>query len=321
MTEWRSEHVDDQQRDDMNLTDKESRRESLVALSPPPQLSLSASYAWCERVARREAGNFYHAFRLLPATQRRAMCALYAFMRVADDLTDGPEAVADKTLALASWRQQLDAALAGIYPHPLHAAFHHAVVSYRIPRRYLEDVLDGVGTDLDTDRYDTFADLYRYCYRVASAVGLACIHIWGFTDERALTYAESAGIALQLTNILRDLGEDAARGRVYLPREDLERFGYRIDDLEQGRRDERFRQLMRFQVERARSYYQAAEPLTDLLAPAGRAVFLVMLRTYRGLLETIEKRDYDVFSRRVGLSRLRKLWLAVQVLPLRWGWR
>ena len=279
------------------------------------------SYAWCERLARRQAGNFYHAFRLLPAAQCRAMCALYAFMRVADDLTDGPEAVADKRLALANWRRQLDETLLGSYSHPLHPAFHHTVEHYRIPRRYLDDVLDGVGMDLDTDRYETFADLYRYCYRVASAVGLACIHIWGFREERARGYAEAAGIALQLTNILRDLAEDAGRGRVYLPREDLERFGYRAADLERGQRDERFRALMRFQVECARGYYESAMPLADLLNPAGRAVFLVMLRTYRGLLDAIAQRDYDVFSSRVRLSRLRKLWLAAQVLPLRWGWK
>jgi 15-cis-phytoene synthase len=279
------------------------------------------SYAWCERLARRQAGNFYHAFRLLPAAQRRAMCALYAFMRIADDLTDGSETVAEKRLALANWRRQLDDTLNGVYSHPLHPAFHHTIERYGIPRRYLDDVLDGVGMDLDTDRYNTFADLYRYCYRVASAVGLACIHIWGFREEQAKGYAEAAGIALQLTNILRDLGEDAGRGRVYLPSEDLERFGYRAADLERGQRDERFRALMCFQVERARSYYESALPLADLLDPAGRAVFLVMLRTYRGLLEAIAERDYDVFSSRVRLSRLRKLWLAAQVLPLRWGWR
>jgi phytoene synthase len=244
------------------------------------------------------------------------MCALYAFMRVADDLTDGPQAMAEKRLALADWRQQLEGALAGVYQHPLHAAFHHTVEKYAIPRRYLEDVLDGVGMDLDTDRYDTFGDLYRYCYRVASAVGLACIHIWGFRDERALTYAESAGIALQLTNILRDLAEDAARGRIYVPREDLDKFGYSAEDLEHGRYDERFRLLMRFQVERARGYYESAAPLAELLDPAGRAVFLVMLRTYRELLEAIAQRDYDVFKVRVCLSRLRKTWLATQVLPL-----
>ncbi|MHB1423498.1 MAG: phytoene/squalene synthase family protein [Gemmataceae bacterium] len=289
-------------------------------VSPKP-VSLSASHAWCERLARQQAGNFYHAFRLLSAPPRRAMCALYAFLRVADDLTDGGESVAEKRLALAEWRRQLDAALAGIYYHPLHPAFHHSVEQYGIPRRYLDDVLDGVAMDLDTDRYATFDDLYCYCYRVASAVGLACIHIWGFRDHRAISFAESAGIALQLTNILRDLGEDAARGRVYLPLEDLERFGYRVEDLAQGKRDERFRALMRFQVERARGYYESAAPLAELLDPAGRAVFLVMLRTYRGLLEAIVKRDYDVFSSRIRLSRLWKLWLAARVLPLRWGWR
>jgi phytoene synthase len=249
------------------------------------------------------------------------MCALYAFMRVSDDLTDGTQALAEKRLALAEWRQQFDAALAGEYSHPLHPAFHHTVEHYGIPRRYLEEVLDGVGMDLDADRYDTFADLYCYCYRVASVVGLACIHIWGFRDERAISYAESAGIALQLTNILRDLGEDAARGRVYLPREDLERFGYSVADLVQGRYDERFRALMRFQVDRARGYYESAAPLAEFLDSAGRAVFLVMLRTYRRLLEAIVRRDYDVFNGRIRLSRWRKLWLAAQVLPLCWGWR
>lgn len=297
------------------------RREGVVALSPYHVVTLSSSYAWCERLARQQAGNFYHAFRLLPTDQRRAMCALYAFMRVADDLTDGTQAIAEKRLALAEWRRQFEAALEGVYSHPLHPAFHHTVEHYGIPRRYLEDVLDGVGMDLDTDRYDTFADLYGYCYRVASAVGLACIHIWGFRDERAIAYAEAAGIALQLTNILRDLGEDAARGRVYLPREDLDRFGYSIGDLEKGSSDERFRALMRFQVERARGYYESAAPLADLLDPCGRAVFLVMLRTYRGLLEAIVRRDYNVFNSRIRLSRWRKMWLAAQVLPLRWGWR
>jgi squalene synthase HpnC/squalene synthase HpnD len=292
---------------------------SLTVAAPMP--TCWQSYAWCERLARRQAGNFYHAFRLLPAAKRRAMCALYAFLRVADDLSDGPETVAEKRLALANWRQRFDEMLTGVYHHPLHPAFHHTIVQYGIPRRYLEEVLDGVGMDLDIAHYDTFTDLYKYCYRVASAVGLACIHIWGFSDAQALQYAESAGIALQLTNILRDLREDAERGRVYLPREELKRFGYGVEDLEQGRRDERFRSLMCFQVERARRYYEAALPLGDLLDPAGRAVFLVMLRTYRGLLETLERRDYDVFASRVGLSRWRKLWLAAKVLPLRWGWK
>ncbi len=288
--------------------------------SRPNKTTLSESHAYCERLARKQAGNFYHAFRLLPTAKRRAMCALYAFLRVADDLSDGPEDVAEKRRKLAEWRHRFEEMLNGVYHHPLHPALHRAIVDYGIPRRYLDEALDGVCTDLDVTCYDTFTDLYKYCYCVASAVGLSCIHIWGFRGDKATEYAESAGIALQLTNILRDLAEDAGRGRVYLPREDLDRFGYRVEDLQRGRRDDRFRALMRFQVERARRYYDAALPLGELLDPSGRAVYRVILRTYRGLLDAIEKCDYDVFGQRVRLSQGRKLWLALQALPLRCGW-
>jgi phytoene synthase len=282
--------------------------------------ALLRSYTYCERLARRQAGNFYHAFCVLPLHQRRAMCALYAFMRISDDLTDGPGEPATKRVGLDAWRRQLDEALAGRYSHALHPAFHHTVLMAAIPRPYLVAVLDGVGMDLEPVHYETFADLYGYCYRVASAVGLACIHIWGFTDERAVKYAEAAGIAFQLTNILRDLGEDAARGRVYLPGEDLRRFGYSAEALRRGDHGEPFRALMRFEAERARGYYEAAGPLSGLLRPPGRAVFLVMTRTYRALLEAIVRSDYDVFRRRVRVSGWRKLWLAAQALPVRWGW-
>jgi phytoene synthase len=282
--------------------------------------ALSRSYAYCERLARREAGNFYHAFRVLPNAQRRAMCALYAFLRVSDDLADGPGEPAARRALLDDWRRRFERVLAGEYSHRLHPAFHDAVRRHGIPRVYLDAVLDGVAMDLDCVRYPRFDDLYRYCYRVASAVGLACIHIWGFTDERAEAYAEKAGIAFQLTNILRDLGEDAARGRVYLPAEDLKRFGYAEDRLRRGERDAPFQGLMRFQVERARGYYEAARPLERLLPPPGRAVFLVLSRTYRGLLDAIERRDYDVFSSRVRVPGWRKVGLALRALPVRWGW-
>jgi 15-cis-phytoene synthase len=282
--------------------------------------ALARSYAYCERLTRREAGNFYNAFRVLPATQRQAMCALYAFMRVTDDVSDGPGLAADKQVPLAAWRAAFERALAGAFMHPLHPAFHDTVQRYAIPREYLEAVLDGVAMDVTAVAYNTFDDLKLYCYRVASAVGLACLHIWGFTDERALAYAEKAGLAFQLTNILRDLGEDAARGRVYLPREELERFGYDSAALRRGERDDRFRALMHFQVERARAYYASAWPLAPLLHPPGRAVFLAMARTYRALLDAIERRNYDVFSRRVSVSKWYKLFLALQVLPVRYGW-
>jgi phytoene synthase len=281
--------------------------------------ALSRSFTYCEGVARRQAGNFYHAFRLLPAEQRRGLCALYAFLRVADDIADSPGPACAKSSPLAAWRLQLRDALGGTYRHALHPALHYTVARFGVPPRHLEQVLDGVAMDLGTCRYETFDDLYQYCYRVASAVGLACIHVWGFTGARAAEYAEAAGIALQLTNILRDLGEDAARGRVYLPCEDLRRFGYPPEGLAQGRRDATFRALMGFEVERARSYYARAESLSPLLRPAGRAVFLVMLRTYRGLLEAIAARDYDVFGSRVCLPGWKKLWLAARSLPIRWG--
>lgn len=281
--------------------------------------ALSRSYAYCERLARREAGNFYHAFRVLPGPQRRAMCALYAFLRISDDLSDGADPIPEKRARLRTWRQQFEAALAGDYRHPLHAAFHDSLLRHGIPCGYLTAVLDGVEMDLDTTRYATFADLYPYCYRVAAAVGLACIHVWGFTDEKAKTHAESAGIAFQLTNILRDLGEDAARGRVYLPREDLDRFGYDVDSLRAGTCDDGFRALMHFQVERARHYYEGAWPLARLLTAPGRAIFQVMMQTYQGLLDQIERRGYDVFHGRITLSPWRKLGFAVQALPVRFG--
>jgi phytoene synthase len=280
---------------------------------------LARSYTFCQRLARREAGNFYHAFRVLPGPQQRAMCALYAFMRIADDLTDGSEPPEEKQAALSIWRRQFREAMAGQYHHALHAAFHHTMDSYAIPCEYLEAVLDGVEMDLFQTCYATFPELYRYCYRVASAVGLACIHIWGFSDERAKLYAESAGIAFQLTNILRDLPEDAGRGRVYLPGEDLQRFGYGWDDLRHHVRNDAFRDLMEFEVARARHYYQEGRALSRLLPSAGRAVFQVMMRTYEGLLDAIVEREYDVFSSRVSLSRWHKLRLVVQAMPARWG--
>ncbi|MBL8793019.1 MAG: phytoene/squalene synthase family protein [Planctomycetia bacterium] len=285
-----------------------------------PRGALARSYAYCERLARREAGNFYHAFRLLPAHQRRAMCALYAFLRIADDLADGTGASAAKRVALDAWEAALDAALAGCFNHRLHPALRDTVVTYRIPRDYLVAVLDGVRLDLEPVAFATFDDLYPYCYRVASAVGLACIHIWGFRDPQAKVHAEQAGIAFQLTNILRDLAEDAARGRVYLPRMDLERFGYSEQELRQGARNEQFRALMRFEAERAHRYYRDAEALLPLLPAHGRAVFQVMLHTYRGLLLEIERRDFDVFSGRVSLGRWRKLALVLAALPTRCGW-
>jgi phytoene synthase len=247
------------------------------------------------------------------------MCALYAFMRVADDLADEAGAREAKRASLEEWRRQLADCTRGVNRHPLHPALHATMNRYGVAREHLDAVLDGVAMDLDTDRYETFADLYRYCYRVASAVGLSCVRVWGVNHAEADRLAEAAGLAFQLTNILRDLGEDGARGRVYLPQEDLRRFGYAEADLRAGVRNQSFRELMQFQATRAYAFYDQAAPLAPRLPPAGRAVFQMMVRTYRGLLDTIVRRDFDVFSERVRLSRLQKLWLAASALPVRWG--
>ncbi len=277
------------------------------------------SYRYCEQIARTKAANFYPAFRLLPGVQYRGMCALYAFLRIADDLSDEAGAVESKRQSLNVYRQQLDLALRGEYHHPLYPAFADTVHTHGIPPAYLHAAIDGVAMDLDVSGYDTFDDLYLYCYRVASVVGLSCIHIWGAYGAEAKQFAESAGIAFQLTNILRDLAEDAGRGRIYLPREDLARFGYTEEAMKRGERGPAFEALMRYEAGRARAYYDAAWPLVRLLDPPGRAVFLVMLRTYRGLLERIIAGGFDVFSHRVRVSRWFKLWQVLRALPVRWG--
>ena len=278
------------------------------------------SYALCERISKREAKNFYLAFRILPRDQRRAMCALYAFLRLTDDLADEPGPIADKTNDLLGWRQSLQKALQGKYDHPIFPALHHSVDKFAIPGNYLFAAIDGVEMDLHPVHYQTFDELYNYCYHVASVVGLCCIHIWGFANENALHYAEKAGIAFQLTNILRDLSEDAGRGRVYLPKEEFDRFRCGDADLLQGQCPDSFRDFMQFQVGRARQYYEEAMPLLPLLDTNGRAVFLTLAQTYRSLLDSMEKRNYDVFSSRVSLSKWHKIFLALRYMPVRWGW-
>lgn len=290
-----------------------------LPLLSDPQCRVSVSYHYCEQIARRCAANFYHAFRLLPAKQRSSMCALYAFLRISDDLADEPGEPTVIRASLQQWRLDFEDAMKGIYRHPLHPALHDTVEQHQIPVQYLREALDGVEMDGEINRYDTFDDLYQYCYRVASVVGLSCIHIWGFNDSRALELAESAGIAFQLTNILRDLREDIERDRIYLPSEDFERFGYTEQDLRQRRRTPEFEQFMQFQVERAHDFYRRSESLKDYLSRPGKAVFLVMHRTYRGLLSAIEKNRYNVFDSRIRLSRWKKLWLVLQILPVRWG--
>lgn len=282
----------------------------------PTTISLDESYAFCKSLAKRAARNFYVSFLALPADRFRAMCVLYAFMRLSDDLGDridvpGPQRSQD----LTEWRQHLNEALQGArVDHPVYPALVDTVERYGIPHEYLFAAVDGVCMDVDFTGFETFEDLAGYCYHVAGAVGLCCIHIWGYHDSRAVDCAIDCGLAFQLTNILRDLSEDACMGRVYLPQEDLRRFGYTAEDIAAHCQDERFVDLMRFQVARAESYYRNAEDLFAYIDPVGKPMLRAMLRVYGGILEEIARRDYDVFSRRVTLPAWRKMIIAADAL-------
>ena len=282
--------------------------------------SVAASYDHCRHIARATARNFYYSFLTLPREKRQAMCALYAFMRVTDDLGDSDEPQALRAAQLKQWRASLlQACETDECDHPVLPALADTVDRYNLPVQYLLDVITGVEMDLQPVAYETFDSLARYCYHVAGAVGLSCIHLWGFHDERAIAAAIDCGTAFQLTNIVRDVHEDAVRGRIYLPREDLDRFHVTAAELAthdpgRDRRDERLRQLLQFEVSRAREYYARAAALFAYLDRPGRPILETMLRIYGGLLDEIERRDYDVFTRRVELTRWRKIRILVQTI-------
>jgi len=279
---------------------------------------LEASYRHCDTVAKRQARNFYYGFRLLPRPRRLALSAMYAFFRACDDIADGPGTVEEKDAALRSWRSTMDAALGDDPDEALRSsevfpAFRDAVKRYAIPAKCFHDLLDGARMDLDTFTYETFDDLYRYCYRVASTVGLVCVHVFGFDGaDDSLKMAEWCGIGFQLTNIMRDIEEDATLGRIYLPQEDLRGFGVSSDDLRRGVCDERFVSLMRFQAERAREFYARSAGLTARLSPESRGAFEAMVGIYRGLLEKIVREEFRVFGRRVSLSKSHKIGLLLK---------
>ncbi len=283
---------------------------------------LVASYAHCAAVARRKARNFYPSFLLLPADRRQSMCALYAFMRETDDIADEPGEPVAKRAAIEDWRNALKDALQGrVGTWPGWPALADTVARLEIPARYLDEVIDGVAMDVEPLRFATFDDLYGYCYRVASAVGLCCLHIWGFRSEegRAESLAEACGVALQLTNILRDVREDAENGRVYLPQDDLTRFSVGLDDLTATRLNDRVRQLLAFEAARAYDYYARAQPLAGLVDPVGRPVLLGIVGVYRALLQEIERRGFDVLSGRVSVPRWRKAAIMVKAFTSRFA--
>lgn len=274
--------------------------------------AVEQSFAYCRQVARSRAKNFYYSFLLLSPQQRRAMCAIYAFMRYCDDLSDEPGANA---AAMDAWRAEMEEALEGRFSgHPVWPAFHYTVRRFGMPRQYFRDMIDGVASDLVPRHIETFDELYRYCYQVASVVGLTTVHIFGYDTPSALPLAEKCGVAFQLTNILRDIREDAERDRIYLPAEDLRRFGVSEDDLRAGNRSDAVLQLLRFEAQRARQYYNDSRPLLDLVHPRSRSSLLALITIYSRLLQRIEESNYDVFSRRVRLAAVEKSWILLRCL-------
>jgi 15-cis-phytoene synthase len=274
--------------------------------------AVEQSFAYCRRVARSRAKNFYYSFLLLAKHQRRAMCAIYAFMRHCDDLSDEPGANA---ASMERWRGEMEDAFDGRFSdHPVWPAFHYTVRRFGIPRQYFRDMIDGVTSDLAPRRIETFDELYRYCYQVASVAGLTTVHIFGFDAPSALPLAEKCGVAFQLTNILRDIREDAELGRIYLPAEDLRRFGVSEDDLRTGNRSEPLLRLLRFESDRARRYYTESRPLLELVHPRSRSSLLALITIYSRLLDRIEATNYDVFSHRVRLPAIEKSWIMLRCL-------
>lgn len=275
-------------------------------------LSVAESYGHCENVARAQAKNFYVTFKLLNDDQRRAMCAIYAFMRYCDDLSDDA-GVADRAAAIGRWQEDLHDALAGRMPeNPLWPAFADAVARYKIPHEYFDGMIAGVSSDLEPRNLQTFDELYRYCYLVASVVGLTVIHVFGFDSPEALKLAEKCGIAFQLTNILRDVREDAENQRVYWPAEDLAKFGVKPEDLRGAVVTPALRKMLEFEANRARAYYQESAPLVGLIHPGSRASLKALIGIYSRLLEKIVAANYDVMSQRVRVPNWEKAWILVK---------
>jgi len=278
---------------------------------------LRLDYEYCERLTRVHSRTFYLASGLLPAEKRRAVRALYAFCRISDDLVD--RAAEDSGASLSAWRQlALDTSPPASDDQPVALAWWDTRTRHRIPVRYAEQLIEGVARDLTPEgmRYASFEDLTTYCYRVASTVGLMSMHIIGFSGVEAIPYAIKLGVALQMTNILRDVGEDQRACRIYLPQDELAKFALSDSDIARGEVDDRWRAFMRFQITRTRELYSEAMPGISFLDPSGRFAIQAAAELYRAILQDIEAHDYDVFGRRAHVGA----WGKVRRLPGIW-WR
>jgi phytoene synthase len=270
-------------------------------------IAISDSYAECNQIARGAHSSFYLAFFGLPRDKRNALFALYAFMRLIDNVSDEPGDLEAKRRGLARWRAMLDEAIAGeTSGHAILPALADSIARFNIPTRYFHDLILGAEMDLTVATYATFDQLSEYCYRVAGTVGLTCLHVFGFRDPRDPDLAERLGLAFQLTNIIRDVKADLEMGRVYLPQQDLARFGCSKSNL-QGPPTERLQALLEFEAERAWRFYEEGVALIGQIDPDSRATLWALVRTYSTLLARMEERKFDVFTSRVSLSSAEKV--------------
>jgi phytoene synthase len=276
------------------------------------------AFIYCREVTQQQAKNFYYAFLFLPKAKREAIYVLYAFCRHCDDIVDEGDDIPAQRALLQGWEDELARCYAGRPTHIITQALHQVVEHYSIPREYLVELLRGVEMDLAIQRYATFADLKQYCYRVASVIGLACLRIFGYTHPQVQDYAYNIGIALQLTNIMRDVREDAERGRIYLPLEDLAAFGYPEAHMLEQRYSAAFVALMAFQHRRVLDYYRHAEAC---LLPGDRAGLIapeIMAGIYRATLRKIVRHRYNVFHQRMRVATPLKVCIALRIFTRIW---
>ena len=266
--------------------------------------------AYCQDKAAKSGSSFYYAFLFLPPPRRAAITALYAFCREVDDVVDETSDATVAAQTLQWWREEVDRLYAGQPGHPVTRALAPHVEAYKITRERLLEIIAGMEMDLHQTRYLDFKGLAHYCHHVAGVVGLLSANIFGATDPQTEQYAARLGLAVQLTNIIRDVGEDARMGRIYLPVEDLQRFGVTAADLLAGRSSPAFVELMRFQAQRAKQIYDEAFALLPAVDRRPQRPGLIMGAIYRTLLDEIERADFAVLNQRIGLTPIRKLWIA-----------
>ncbi len=265
---------------------------------------------YCQQKTVQSGSSFYYSFLFLPPERRRAITALYAFCREVDDTVDECTDQSIARIKLAWWRNEVSQTYAGKPTHPVMQALQPHLAIYSLQEQHLQAIIDGMEMDLDQSRYLDYPAMRKYCWHVASVVGILSASIFGVTNPKTLEYAEKLGLAFQLTNIIRDVGEDARKGRIYLPVNELQQFGVTAADLLNARHSDKFENLMRFQVERAKQVYDEAFALLPKEDRRAQRPGLMMAAIYRTLLDEIERDNFHVLTQRISLTPLRKLWLA-----------